>query len=95
MVMGFPEGLPLKIAGGANIRSVTSTYFTANTDTYDGNSGSPIFNVSTGIVEGILVRGDYDFDTMNGCYVSHECPDDGCRGEDATLISRVLPYLKQ
>jgi hypothetical protein len=95
MVLGYPEGLPVKIAGGAHIRKVTDSYLQANLDTYGGNSGSAVVSVDTGLVEGILVRGDNDFITQNGCYVSNRCPDDGCRGEDVTLISRVLPYLKQ
>jgi hypothetical protein len=95
MVMGYPEGLPVKIAGGAHVRAMNPKFLTANLDTYGGNSGSAVFSVDSGLVEGILVRGDNDFNTQNGCYVSNRCPDNGCRGEDVTLISRVLPYLKQ
>ena len=36
-------------------------YFTANLDTYRGNSGSPVFNAITHKVEGVLVRGEQDF----------------------------------
>lgn len=95
MVIGYPEGLPVKIAGGANIRKTTDIYLQANLDTYGGNSGSAVVSTDTGLVEGILVRGDNDFNLKNGCFVSNRCPDEGCLGEDATLMSRVLPYLKQ
>lgn len=93
MVMGHPMGLPLKIAGNAHVRSVGQTQFVSNLDTFEGNSGSAVLNVNTGLVEGILVQGETDFDYENGCYVSHHCTDDGCAGESATLMSQVLPYL--
>ncbi len=93
-VIGYPYGLPVKIAGGAQVRALQAKYLTANLDTYNGNSGSPVFNAVTGNVEGILVNGEKDFQLQNGCYVSNLCPDDGCKGEDATLIERVLPFLK-
>lgn len=92
-VMGHPSGLPLKIAGGAEVRQVTDQFFVTNLDTYGGNSGSAVFNSNTGLVEGVLVRGNRDFEMKNGCYVSVQCPSEGCRGEDVTLIKQVLPYL--
>ncbi len=95
MVMGHPSGLPLKIAGGANVREMKSEYLVANLDTYGGNSGSAVFNSVTGQVEGILVRGNFDFALKDGCRVSIRCEDDGCRGEDVTLFERVLPVLNR
>ena len=74
-VIGHPSGLPLKVAFG-NLTVVMDNspagYFVANLDTYGGNSGSPVFNAATGVVEGILVRGEYDFDLVGACFVSHE-----------------------
>ena len=92
-VIGHPAGLPIKIAAGASVRSLQSQYLIANLDTYGGNSGSAVFNSVTGQIEGILVRGEMDFAYENGCRVSNRCPEQGCRGEDVTLIERVLPYL--
>lgn len=84
-VIGHPCGLPTKFAGGANVRDNTpGEFFVANLDTYGGNSGSPVFNSETHQVEGILVRGETDFASSNGCDVSLVCPDRGCRGEDCT-----------
>jgi V8-like Glu-specific endopeptidase len=93
-VMGHPSGLPLKIAGGANVRAVQAQFLVANLDTYGGNSGSAVFNSATGEVEGVLVRGDMDFKYVNGCRISNVCPSEGCRGEDVTLFERVLPYVQ-
>lgn len=84
-VIGHPCGLPTKFAGGAKVRDNTpGEFFVANLDTYGGNSGSPVFNSETHQVEGILVRGETDFASSNGCDVSLICPSTGCRGEDCT-----------
>lgn len=84
-VIGHPVGLPMKFAGGANVRNnQPADFFVANLDTYGGNSGSPVFNSATREVEGILVRGETDFVQQGGCTVSLVCPTTGCRGEDVT-----------
>lgn len=92
-VMGHPAGLPLKVAGGATVRAVRDQFLVANLDTYGGNSGSVVFNSVTGLVEGVLVRGEMDFRYQNGCRTSNVCANGACRGEDVTLFERVLPYL--
>jgi len=91
VLMGHPKGLPTKIAGGANVRSNSATkYFVSNLDSYGGNSGSPVLDAVTGVVEGILVRGEADSVTTSaGCNVSKVCTDSGCRGEDVTRITNV------
>jgi V8-like Glu-specific endopeptidase len=94
MVIGHPAGLPTKLAGGAHVRDASPDgYFVANLDTYGGNSGSPVFNESTGLVEGVLVRGENDFVQKGDCQVSNVCPVDGCRGEDVTKIANVAPKI--
>ena len=89
VVIGHPAGLPTKIAGGAKVREHKNGYFTANLDTYGGNSGSAVFNAQTGQIEGILVRGENDFvyDSANSCRRSNVCTDEGCRGEDVTTAA--------
>ena len=99
-VMGHPSGLPMKVAAGASIRSNSDDwFFVGNLDTFGGNSGSPVFNSSTGIVEGILVRGETDYtwsSDSNGkaCRVVYQCEDDECRGEDVTKITKVTGLPK-
>lgn len=84
-VVGHPNGLPAKLAGGAHVRhNRRGTVFVANLDTYGGNSGSPVFDERTRVVEGILVRGEDDFVRNGDCRVSLVCPDEKCRGEDVT-----------
>lgn len=83
VVIGHPSGLPQKISDGAKIRRMNSKeirrpfstllkkrdYFNADLDTFRGNSGSPVFNHRTGLVEGIIVQGeeDYFFDREDNC----------------------------
>jgi hypothetical protein len=71
-------------------------YLQANLDTYGGNSGSPVMNATTGLIEGILVRGNEDFtyDSNRGCYRSNVCPDSGCPGwEDVSRVARFLQLV--
>jgi V8-like Glu-specific endopeptidase len=92
VVMGHPTGIPLKIADGAYVRKNNNPiFFTANLDTYGGNSGSAVFNMTTGEVEGILVRGDRDYVQRSGstCRESNICPETGCAGESVTRITNV------
>lgn len=96
VVIGHPTGLPTKVAGGANVRKNTDNYyFVTNLDTFGGNSGSAVFNARTGIVEGILVRGETDYvnDREQNCKVVNVCKNDECRGEDVTRITNVK-YIK-
>ena len=93
-VIGHPSGLPIKHADGANVRDNSpDTHFVANLDTYGGNSGSPVFNSRTHIVEGILVRGETDFVSSGTCNVSLVCPTTGCRGEDCTRTTEFARLL--
>jgi hypothetical protein len=94
LVIGHPSGLPTKIAGGARVRTSDNPgFFVANLDTYGGNSGSAVFNAETGLVEGVLVRGEQDFVYKNGCRVSNVCAGDACRGEDVTKIANVADKI--
>lgn len=79
-VIGHPYGLPMKVAFGDNTEVKDNTpeyYFTANLDAAGGNSGSPVINADTGVVEGILVRGPAVDIVLDGtCFVSTRLPDD-------------------
>jgi V8-like Glu-specific endopeptidase len=91
--LGYPTGLPLKVADQASVRSVSPKgFFRADLDTFGGNSGSPVLNASTHIVEGILVRGSNDYRYVNEdkCYRALNCPTvNGCEGEDVTAVSAL------
>lgn len=102
-VIGHPMGLPIKIAGGARVQdNSANAYFAANLDTYAGNSGSPVLDASTLVVEGILARGAEDFvlhrERGGRCLVSNECSNGGgCDGqfEEVTRIARILPTIER
>ncbi len=93
VVVGYPAGLPVKVAAGASVRSIRSSFFVANLDTYGGNSGSAVFN-ENGEIRGILVRGETDYVRRGSCSVSNRCPESGCRGEDVTKVTQVTPFLQ-
>lgn len=97
VLIGHPSGLPQKISVNAMVRNNNfKSYFVSNTDSYGGNSGSPVFDAKTGQLEGILVRGeqDYAINYSEGCYVSKICTDTGCRGEDITRITLIQQLMK-
>jgi hypothetical protein len=92
VVIGHPSGLPTKIAGGAKVRDNSNDiFFSANLDTFGGNSGSAVFNEKSGEVVGILVRGENDYvnDKDRECQVVNKCADNECRGEDVTRIENI------
>lgn len=91
-VIGFPTGLPMKITPGADMRENSDPiFFRTNADTFGGNSGSPVIDSRTGIVEGILVRGDQDYikDEKLGCMVPVVRDFNLGRGEDCTRITNI------
>ena len=78
-VIGHPTGLPLKLSFGDDTvvyNNTSESHFVANLDTYGGNSGSPVFNVSTGLVEGVLVRGAKDYNVVGSCFESNRLADE-------------------
>lgn len=73
-VIGFPNGLPVKVAGGATVldeRAGTRDYFTLDSDTFDVNSGSGVFDDS-GRLAGVFTRGgyDYEYQAERGCFIT-------------------------
>lgn len=90
-VLGHPTGLPLKITSNAVMRDNSDEiFFRINPDTYGGNSGSAVVDMATGIVEGILVRGDTDYEKGDeSCNSSVIRTEAGGRGEDATRITNI------
>lgn len=95
-VIGYPSGLPLKYTQNSIVRNNSNpVFFQMNADTFGGNSGSPVIDEVTGIVEGILVRGerDYELDRAKNCYKVTKCVSGSCRGEDAVRTTEIAPIL--
>ncbi len=96
-VIGHPAGLPTKIAFGDTtvVRdSSEAGYFVTNLDTYGGNSGSPVFNADTGLVEGILVRGEEDFELDGDCFRSRVLDDEAGFGEDVSKAATFARFAQ-
>jgi V8-like Glu-specific endopeptidase len=92
-VIGYPSGLPAKLAGGAKVFGTASPFFfSANLDTFGGNSGSPVFNAGSNRVVGILVRGAADYRPQGNCNVVNVLANTSAK-EEATRISLVRPFL--
>lgn len=94
MVIGHPLGMPKMLADNILVRDNAPTYFfKTNADTFSGNSGSPVFGMISGMVEGILIRGDEDFemDIDLGCQRMARCGNKDCRGESVQR-STYLPF---
>jgi V8-like Glu-specific endopeptidase len=93
--VGYPSGLPKKVATGATLRKLERGKFVSNLDTFVNNSGSPVFNATTGLVEGVLIGGDDDYvlDKKLQCNRVKVSPIDGGLGETATDIGEVTKEL--
>jgi V8-like Glu-specific endopeptidase len=95
-VVGFGSGLPAKVDSGGIVtdnRSDEQDYFQATLDTFGGNSGSGIFDETRTLV-GILVRGETDYITVDGCQrVNVLSERNRTNGEDGTYVGRALEHL--
>lgn len=83
VVIGHPTGLPTKVSPGGKVtKNTEATRFSTTLDTFHGNSGSAVFDASTGVVEGILIQGKNDYmpskkDDPRSCLVVNKCDDNG------------------
>jgi len=92
VLIGYPSGRPEIIADQGEIRDNTFFYFfRTNLDAFNGNSGAPVLNYSTGQVEGIFLSGemDYLFNGEQQCWNIKRCKGPECRGEDVYRITGI------
>lgn len=77
ILVGHPVGLEVKFDFSGEIKTVNKNhhsnrkyYFESSVDAFSGNSGSPVLDLETEEVIGILVSGNGDFqkDWFKGCY---------------------------
>lgn len=93
--IGYPSGLPMKVAGIGLITKLDGkVYSYSNLHTYEGNSGSPVFNSRTHEVVGILIEGDQDFENRGNCRKAKECYGRSCKGEKAISAVQIRPFLE-
>lgn len=111
VVIGHPSGLPSKISSGGKVLENTHpNQFVTSLDTFQGNSGSAVFNSKTGMIEGILVQGKIDYrpsipSNPGSCLVVNKCDAKGVKceldgegvppGEVVTRITSLTAGIKQ
>lgn len=90
-MIGHPCGLPMKVALNATIeKNPHQQYFYTTLDSYQGNSGSPVFNFYTHKVIGVLVSGDKDYKFNGSCYYRTSCVLPYCKGEKVIRIEEII-----
>jgi hypothetical protein len=72
--IGYPDTLPLKIAAGGFVKSVASPWLSYSCDVFGNNSGSPLIDSTTGVVEGI----HHGEDMADAHYVQRNDPAGAC-----------------
>lgn len=83
VVIGHPSALPTKVAsGGKIIDNSNPVIMVTSLDTFQGNSGSAVFDARSGLVEGILIQGKTDYVPSNpqddqSCQVVNKCDANG------------------
>jgi hypothetical protein len=97
-VIGYPSGLPQKIADNSTILAPPEPQqFVTDTDAFQGNSGSPVFDFTTGKVIGIVSGGQNDYTRVGSCKDLKICrAEDNCIPSKMSRISNILldPVLK-
>jgi V8-like Glu-specific endopeptidase len=103
-MLGFPSGIPMKVANNAKVINVFDKFFSANLDAFSLNSGSPVLSEKTDKVIGILVRGstDYFIKPNSKKYTVNVCNDQGldclindvgAQSEEVSRVSQFKEYL--
>jgi V8-like Glu-specific endopeptidase len=85
-ILGHPDGLPRKVALGATvlIDEPANDYFVTNLDSFAGNSGSPVIDLASYQVVGMLLGGEEDYAlTDDSCVAPVVCDQSAgeCSGE--------------
>lgn len=94
-VLGHPSGLPLIDSGDSEVIPGASQFiFKIDSDTFSGNSGSPVIDKETGVVFGILTDGEKDYhrdssETCNRTYHCHNKGEEGCAGENVVPLWNI------
>ncbi len=92
VAIGFGAGLPMKFSDNATVQDIVEFGFEADLDIIGGNSGGPIINVTTGMIEGVVSADqaieDYFQDGL--CFRAVVCPQDPQCDDGFTLLSSVM-----
>jgi hypothetical protein len=97
-MLGHPLGLPMKYTPGGIIYECERTKLKTNLDAFSGNSGSPVLNMRTHKIEGILIKGRRDFEWVRDkncvqyCFYPFDFPDAFDGEEVLRLNNLILKY---
>ncbi len=97
--IGHPLGRPLKILHGAELLpSQHAHQLVANTDTFVGSSGGPLFDAQTGVLIGLLSTGERDFELdfaqESRCLRSRVCTaETSCLGERYSRVEQAMDTI--
>ncbi len=89
VMIGFPNGIPMKVTDGGKVLSQRQRKFSTNLDAFGGNSGSPVISAETGLVVGILDSGEDDFILEPTCASLNRLTDS--KGGEWVTSIKVLP----
>ena len=96
-VLGHPCGLPLKFGGTVTVRDVNGEdFFRADFDTYIRNSGSPVFDLESHEVIGIVTRDnaeDFVPDNGNNCCRSNVVTPSHLSGDECVKASLFSGFI--
>ncbi|PPK92789.1 trypsin-like peptidase [Nonlabens xylanidelens] len=93
-MLGYPLGLPMKLTINARIINDSQPqYFYTDFDSFAGNSGSPVLNLTTNKVIGVLVSGIDDFTFNGNCFETVVCADVSCFKEKVIRIEEIMKYF--
>ena len=101
-IIGYGSGIPAKIDVGARVLDPGGSeidFFVHTSDAYGGNSGSPVFDLTTYEIAGILARGAAaDFVDTGTCFVNNACradldASDRCTGMSSDYAPKSVAIL--
>lgn len=98
-MLGHPLGALRKISTGRVRAEAQNGIIIATLDSFEGNSGSPVFSAKTNKLIGISVAGESSFvaseDIESGRESIRFCGDDECAGESIVDIKKILADIQK
>ena len=92
VAIGFGAGLPMKFSDNATVQVLVDFGFEADLDIIEGNSGGPIINAETGLIEAVLSADQAidDYFQDGDCFRATVCPEDPDCDNGFTLLASVM-----
>ncbi len=92
VAIGFGAGLPMKFSGNATVQAIVEFGFEADLDIIGGNSGGPIIDATTGMIEGVVSADQAieDYFQDGTCFRAAVCPQDPQCDDSFTLLSSIM-----